>query len=88
MNKDRRAEIAKVQDDIQQALGVFEAAKETIEALRDEEQEYFDNMPESFQDSEKGEAAQAAIDALEAAAESLDEIITSDLDDHLNTAAE
>ena len=88
MNAARRKAITEVQSDIQDALGVFEAAKETIENLRDEEQEYLDNMPESFQNGEKGEAAQSAIDALTDAMESLDEIITSDLDDQLSTAAE
>lgn len=87
MNKERRAAIAKVQDEIQDALGVFEAAKETIENLRDEEQEYLEAMPESFKYGDKGDAATAAVEALEAAIESLDEIITSELDDHLSEAA-
>lgn len=45
-----------------------------VEALRDEEQEYFDNMPESFQGGEKGETAQAAIDALENAFNGLESV--------------
>ena len=43
-----------------------------VEALRDEEQEYFDNMPESFQGGEKGETSQAAIDNLENAFNALE----------------
>lgn len=38
-----------------------------IEEVRDEEQEAYDNMPESLQNGEKGELAQAAIDAMESA---------------------
>ncbi len=39
----------------------------TAEAIRDDEQEYLDNMPESLQGGEKGDMAQSAIDALETA---------------------
>jgi len=38
-----------------------------------EEQEAFDNMPESLQNSAKGEIASAAIDALQDAVNALDE---------------
>jgi hypothetical protein len=87
VNKQRRKAIAEAQDQIQQALGMIEAAKETVEALRDEEQDYFEAMPESIQQSEKGEAAQEALAAFEAAIEALDEMITSEVDEHLSEAA-
>lgn len=45
----------------------LESAKGEIEAVRDEEQEYKDNMPENMQQGEKGERADAAISALEEA---------------------
>ena len=67
MNNARRKEIAR-------ATELLAAAREILEACRDEEQEYFDNMPEAFQNGEKGEAAQAAIDLLEEAVAQLDEI--------------
>lgn len=38
-----------------------------LEGIRDEEQEAYDNMPESFQNGDKGEQSQAAIEALESA---------------------
>ena len=44
-----------------------EELKDEVESIRDEEQEYFDNMPEGLQGGEKGEKAQEAIDALERA---------------------
>ena len=37
-----------------------------VESIRDDEQEAYDNMPESFQQGERGEQSQAAIEALEA----------------------
>ncbi|MFK0338738.1 hypothetical protein ACIQT7_15835 [Agrobacterium deltaense] len=67
MNKERRKEIAR-------AAAMIEEAKGILETCRDEEQEYYDNMPESFQDGDKGNAAQEAIDALEEAVSSLGEI--------------
>ena len=57
--------------------------KSKIETIRDEEQEYFDNMIQAFQEGEKGQKAQTAIDALNEALDSLD-IIESELDDDDN----
>lgn len=48
--------------------------KSDLESLRDEEQDYYDNMPEGFQNGEKGEAAQSAVDALENAITQLEEL--------------
>lgn len=76
MNNVRRKEIDKLTAQI-------EEIKEAIEALRDEEQEAFDNMPESLQDGERGEKMQSAIDALEYAADDLQECL-----DHLSEASE
>lgn len=70
MNKQRRTALA--------ALAAQLAdAKEAIEALRDDEQEYFDNMPESLQGGEKGDMAQSAIEALDQACESIEAAIGS-----------
>lgn len=76
MNNARRKEIDKLTAQI-------EEIKEAIEALRDGEQEAFDNMPESLQDGERGEKMQSAIDALEYAADDLQECL-----DHLSEASE
>lgn len=76
MNNARRKEIDKLTAQI-------EEIKEAIEALRDEEQEAFDNMPESLQYGERGEKMQSAIDALEYAADDLQECL-----DHLSEASE
>lgn len=72
MNKVRRKAISLIIENL-------EAQKNAIEVVLDEEQEYFDNMPESFQDSERGDIAQEAIDSLESAIGSLEETI-----DYLN----
>jgi hypothetical protein len=51
MNKERRFQIAK-------AVALIREAESVLETCRDDEQEYFDNMPEGFQKGKKGEAAE------------------------------
>jgi hypothetical protein len=62
MNKAREKSLFKAIAAFQEALS---AAESDFETIRDEEQEYFDNMPESLQDSERGERASSYIEALE-----------------------
>ena len=68
MNKDRRARI-------QTLLNKLEDIKEDIDFIKDEEQEYYDNMPENFQMGEKGDKAQEAIDNLDYAYSSIEEVV-------------
>lgn len=68
MNKDRR----KALEDLSSQLGSLIG---DLEALRDEEQEYFDNMPESLQGGDRGSDAEQAIGSMETALESLEEAI-------------
>lgn len=58
MNKARRKEIAR-------AIELMDEAREILEAVMEEEQEAFDNMPESLQCSERGEAMEEYISTLE-----------------------
>ena len=51
--------------------------RDRIDAVLSEEQEAYDNLPESFQDSERGEAMQTAIEAMESAMESCEEAESS-----------
>lgn len=69
MNKQRRKEIAK-------AIALIEEAREILEATMDEEQEAFDNMPESLQYSERGETMEEYIAIIE---EYLDYLDTDNL---------
>ena len=52
-----------------------------LDLIREEEQEAYDNLPESIQDSERGETMYNAIDNLESAASYLE-----DIEDCLNDA--
>ena len=67
MNNDRRKELDR-------AIAMIEDVRSIIETAQEEEQESFDNFPEGLQQSEKGEAMEAAIDNLEQAFNSLEEV--------------
>ena len=67
MNAERRKKIAALKDQI-------ETVRAELETLREEEQDYFDAMPEAFQNGEKGEKAQAAIDAMEEAISQIESV--------------
>ena len=73
MNKARREKINSVKEELANLSSV-------VEALRDEEQDYYDNMPENLQSSERAELSEAAIDALDTALDSMEEAVAS-LDD-------
>lgn len=77
MNKERRAAIAKAISLIEDAEGKIAEAKSMLEEARDDEQDYYDNMPESFQGGEKGIAAEAAISDIEDAITQLEDMETS-----------
>lgn len=67
MNKVRRKRLAEAIDLINQAKGI-------LEEVKDEEQEAYDNLPESFQYGERGEQMQEYIDSMDEAYENLEEV--------------
>lgn len=74
MNKTRKKSIDTL-------MARLEDLRLDVEYLLDEEQEAFYNIPESLQESERGEAMQESIDALEEALSNLEEAL-----DNLDTA--
>lgn len=68
MNKDRRKRLEK----IRHAINLLAV---DVENIRDEEQEAFDNLPESIQGSTMGEDMVCNVDALDSAVELLQNII-------------
>lgn len=69
MNKIRR----KALNDIMERM---EMLKCELEVLRDEEQDYLDNMPENLQGSERYEAAESAVDNMDSAVDDLADAIS------------
>lgn len=47
-----------------------------LESVKDEEEEYMENIPENLQSSERYEKAENAVDNLDSALDSLDEAIS------------
>lgn len=70
MNRKRRK-------DLEGVKAALEEAKERLEFIGEEEQEYYDNMPEGIQEGIKGDAAQEAIDAIDAAVYGIDDVLSS-----------
>ena len=70
MNKARRKAIEEIIDQ----LGTL---KEQIESVSEEEQEAFDNLPESIQYSERGDAMDEYITDLDDAASSIDDVMST-----------
>lgn len=60
----------------------LEDLKETLEGIRDAEQEKFDNMPEGLQGSERGEAIENAVGELDGAITDLETAISAVRDDY------
>lgn len=67
MNKQRRKDLFDVAESLQEAL-------DRLSEVRDEEQEAFDNMPESLQYGSRGGAMQEAIDTMDEWESEIDEI--------------
>ena len=68
MNKQRRQRIREVRKEI-------ETCKENLQKILDEEQDYFDNIPENLQSSMRGSDSEDAIDTMESCIEDLENII-------------
>lgn len=88
MNHERRKRINALKERIASLVSELTSdIKEEIGALRDEEQDCLDNMPESLQNGEPGQAAAEAVDKLEEAIVAI-ETLESDADDIANSLEE
>lgn len=72
MNKDRRkaldtilARYGQLYAELESTGSRFDDLRSELESLRDEEQDYYDNMPESLRDGEKANSALSAIESME-----------------------
>ena len=68
MNKQRRK-------DIEKATALLEQAREIIDTAQEEEQESYDNLPESIQESERGNAMYDNIDTLQTASDNISDAL-------------
>lgn len=84
MNKQRRAEIAKITTALNDARVALENWRDEIDTLKSEEEEYRDAMPENMQSGERYTTADAACDALQEAYDAVDEAVSA-LDNAANS---
>lgn len=70
MNKDTRKLLDKIKEDIDSSINA-------LEVIMEEEREKFDNLPESLQNSDKGDDLADAIGNLDNAISNLSEAIDS-----------
>ena len=84
MNKVRRKDLAKIVAKLEALDALRAEIQEDLETVLDEEQEALDNMPESFQDGEKGQQMQEYIDAMEDVMSELENLDVENLMDQLN----
>jgi hypothetical protein len=70
MNAQRRKRIGEI-------IILLEGIKTDIEAVQEEEQNYYESMPENLQAGDKGQVAEAAADSLQQAVDEVDNAINS-----------
>lgn len=85
MNNDRRKELRRALDLLNKVSELLSEAKEIVETAKDEEREYYDNMPKSLQGGDKGQTADQAANDLEEANDAIDQF---DLDDVISKIEE
>jgi chromosome segregation ATPase len=88
MNKDRRKAISNLISRIEEISATLYDLGSEIEQLQSEEQDYYDNMPESLQGGERGERAQEAADALQEAYDAVDNLDIDEITSALDRACE
>lgn len=83
MNKSTRRKLMGISAQVCAYKESIEDLKNDVEAIRDEEEEKYDNLPEGLQESEMGGTLQEVYDKLDGIAISLDLIV-----DDLGSVAE
>lgn len=74
MNNDRRKTLKAAEKALEDLQEQIEIQRQLIESCMDEEQDYYDNMPESFQYGEKGERAEEAVSSMQTALDEIDDL--------------
>lgn len=84
MNNQRRKSLREVTTAVEAAriiagdlMAKLEEVKEMLESIRDEEQEYLDNIPENLQGSDRYSISESSIESMESAIDSIDNLVES-----------
>lgn len=79
MNKDRRSRLVKLAEQFETGLIEADDLKGELESIREEEDEYRENMPENMQQSERYYTSEEASDNINSAIDAIDDL--SDIED-------
>ena len=88
MNAERRKRIQEIEERISALVAEAEALRDEVDEVACEERDYRDAMPDSIGGSEKGQKAEAAIEALEQVKEALSDVADFDFSGPPSTACE
>lgn len=89
MNNERRKHLDEIKERICSIMNELTGdIKDQLQSIRDEEQEYYDNMPESIQNGERGERTQEVIDSLDEAISDLESLDVESITSNIETATE
>jgi vacuolar-type H+-ATPase subunit E/Vma4 len=72
MNAQRRKELKAIIEKLEQLDALRQEVQEMLEAVRDEETEALENMPEGLQESDRGQQMQEYIDNMDGTVDDLD----------------
>jgi len=70
MNKETRDRISKL-------IGQLDDIKSEVDSIRSDEQEKYENLPESFQSGDKGQVMESAISSLDEVEANIDDAISN-----------
>lgn len=87
MNAPRRKNLQAIIEAIEGLKSQLEDQMSDLETIRDEETDYYDNMPEGIQASEREERAEYSMEALTEACDTLYDLV-SQLEDVTNSIQE
>lgn len=87
MNRERRKNLKVILGQMDELTSKIEDIKEALQEVIDEEEEAYGNLPESIQESERGEQMLEYIDAMEEIVEALDELDMDDLHEKIEEIA-
>jgi hypothetical protein len=88
MNKHRRKLIEEARDLIGIAFSKLEEARSMLNDVKDAEQDAFDNLPESLQETDRGAAMENAVDMLDTATSAIDDFDFDSIYECLDQAVE
>lgn len=76
MNRERRRQVAIARDTIRRAKDMLDSACSLLDRMADAEQDALDNIPESFQETDRYYDSEKAAETLEDSVSYLSDIIT------------